>query len=152
MNNIRGASESDAVRIAEIEQEVFDDPWSLRSISMYCSPDTDSNYTAWVVETDGCVVAYLLFSSVLVEGSIDRIAVVPEARRRGTARRLMTQAIEYACTRGITDIWLEVAENNEKALTLYELSGFVAISRRKGYYQGPENLDAIVMQRKVGVS
>ena len=53
-------------------------------------------------------------------GWIGGIAVVPEARRRGTGRRLMEAVLEVAPP----TVTLEVLEQNEPAIRLYEELGF----------------------------
>jgi ribosomal protein S18 acetylase RimI-like enzyme len=53
-------------------------------------------------------------------GWIGGIAVVPEARRRGTGRRLMGAVLELAPP----TVTLEVLEQNEPAIRLYEALGF----------------------------
>ena len=60
-------NEEDAVRIAELEQAVFPDPWSLKSLQETLVQRQYVNLGAW---KDGNLVGYLLFSYVLDEGEI----------------------------------------------------------------------------------
>ncbi len=76
---------------------------------------------------------------------LDRIATMPEARRRGVGRGLLTQLTDHAARRGARRMLLEVAVDNAGALDLYARFGFTEIHRRRGYYPG--GIDAVVMQR-----
>jgi ribosomal protein S18 acetylase RimI-like enzyme len=55
---------------------------------------------------------------------IANVAVQPAFRRRGIAYQLTAQAIEHARQRGAAFVWLQVRENNEAAIRLYQMLGF----------------------------
>jgi ribosomal protein S18 acetylase RimI-like enzyme len=57
-------------------------------------------------------------------GWIGGIGVVPAARRRGLARALMEAVLDAARERGLSEIRLEVLEQNEAAYRLYDALGF----------------------------
>jgi N-acetylglutamate synthase-like GNAT family acetyltransferase len=57
-------------------------------------------------------------------GWIGGIGVVPAARRRGVAERLMRALLDEARERGIRAVTLEVLEENDPAYRLYEKLGF----------------------------
>jgi len=65
----------------------------------------------------GCIVDSTLH--------ISRLAVRPELRRQGTARRLLAALAAWARDRGARDAVLQVAVHNEAAVRLYEGLGFV---------------------------
>lgn len=50
--------------------------------------------------------------------------VVPEHRRRGLARRMLAELVEWGGEKGATTVWLHVEADNEPALALYEGVGF----------------------------
>jgi hypothetical protein len=52
------------------------------------------------------------------------MGVAPEARRRGAGRALMVGLVEQARLRAVTEVGLEVLEQNAPAITLYEALGF----------------------------
>jgi ribosomal protein S18 acetylase RimI-like enzyme len=60
------------------------------------------------------------------------MGLLPEYRRQGLGRRLVTQAIRASREAGIERIELEVFASNEPAIALYQASGFVTegIKRR----------------------
>ncbi|MEM6932202.1 MAG: GNAT family N-acetyltransferase [Pseudomonadota bacterium] len=85
----------------------------------------------------------------LDEAEILNLGVVPPARRKGLATRLLAKAEHEAAQLGVRKLFLEVAYDNEAALTLYDRNGFEQVGRRKGYYLRPDGsrADALVMQK-----
>jgi ribosomal protein S18 acetylase RimI-like enzyme len=61
------------------------------------------------------------------EAWIGGIGVVPSARRQGVAETLMGALHEEARARGVTQVWLEVIEQNESAFRLYEKLGYEVV-------------------------
>ena len=82
----------------------------------------------------GDASSFCLIRSVLDEAEVLTIATVAAMRRRGFARSLLQRAEARAKERGATKIFLEVAEDNEAAITLYTSSGYSQVGRRSGYY------------------
>lgn len=78
--------------------------------------------------------ALLLARSVLDECEILTIAVRPEARRQGLARRLLAQLIADRQAAAVARIFLEVDADNVAAIGLYRSLGFETIGTRADYY------------------
>ena len=76
------------------------------------------------------------------------VAVLPEARRRGCATRLLLQAKRECEAAGVKKLFLEVRKDNATALRFYERQGFERVGERQGYYSNPLG-DAVVMAHKV---
>ena len=85
----------------------------------------------------------------LIDDVVDLLRVMVDARWRriGVASDLMRAGILFATSHGCRRILLEVRDDNQMAITLYEGFGFTVIDTRKNYY-GP-GLDALVMQHEV---
>ncbi|WP_328990969.1 GNAT family N-acetyltransferase [Kribbella sp. NBC_01245] len=101
-----------------------------------------------LVADEGAVVGYVvLLVPPAAEDPVDltRIAVVPAERRTGIGAQLTTAAL--AAVPGRT-VLLEVAEGNEHARRLYAAHGFVEISRRRGYYPGPQDALILSLEQK----
>jgi len=81
------------------------------------------------------------------EAELLRIAVAPEARRQGLARRLLEASDTILCRQKISELHLEVRTSNEAARTLYEAQGWLFLNIRKAYYRDGE--DAAVYARKL---
>jgi len=123
--------------VAALERAIFSDPWPEDMLLRMRDRIT-------VAAEGGTVAGYLVFSSVLDEGSVDNIAVAPAFRRQGIAAQLLAGAIEKARAAGIAFITLEVRASNAPAVALYERFGFREVGRRRGYYEQPR-ADAILM-------
>ena len=124
--------------IAALETICFPaDPWPEDLIERWLG-----RYT--VALDDGAVLGFLVLSSVLDEGSVDNVAVAPEARRRGVADALVADAVRRAKERELSFLTLEVRASNTPAVRLYEKHGFREVGRRKNYYEKPRE-DAILM-------
>ena len=137
---IRQADENNIAEIAAIEAECFSDPWPADMIARLLPRFTVA------ADDGGAVMGYLALSTVLDEGNIDNIAVAPACRRRGAADDLVSDALARGRGMGLAFITLEVRASNLPALRLYEKHGFLAVGRRKNYYERPRE-DAILMTK-----
>ena len=130
----------DIEQISQMEQSYFGQPWSESSIASYAEK---GNTVFIVARREGTVVGYIAVLCILDEGNLVSIAVHDDYREMGIATELLDIASEMAMDRGVTSIHLEVREQNEKAIRLYEKEGFMQIGRRKSFYRNPEE-DAIL--------
>jgi ribosomal-protein-alanine N-acetyltransferase len=137
---LRPATADDVAEVHALEVATFGvDAWSWDSVREEL---TGTRRTA-VVACDPEVVGYAVASTVtdpLDAADLQRIAVRPEHRRRGTARALLA-----AVTRGTDRVLLEVSAANTAALAFYADEGFTEIDRRPRYYR--DGSDAVVMER-----
>ena len=95
-------------------------------------------------------VGFILYRCAVDECEIITLCVRPENRRQRTARRLLSalEVILVGC--GVTNVFLEVEENNISALKLYEGAGYVRTGRRKNYYQNEAGRrDALLYRRQL---
>lgn len=140
---IRPARPADAPVLAALERECFGDPWSEASFrEALASPFCFGLIAASV---DGRAVGYLLGRDVAGSGEILNLAVAPAARRRGIARALLEEALDWFAERESAEVYLEVRESNGAAQALYRASGFEAVGRRGRYYRHPTE-DALVLR------
>lgn len=99
--------------------------WVFRTLQIFV-PMLKDALRGFVWEEDGQVVGSV---NVLRQGRTDQwtignVAVLPEYRRRGIARQLVEQSIEYAKGREAKTIILDVVAGNVPAYELYEKLGF----------------------------
>ena len=139
--DIRRAHPDDATAIAEMELNIFGDPWSKKDIFSYICSDTGMCFTAL---DNGELIAYIIGRKIPPEGEIYRIAVRPDKRQRGIGYRLLSFALKTERGSGVETVFLEVRESNIPARALYKAYGFEEISIRKNYYQNPTE-NAIIM-------
>lgn len=133
--------------LVTLEEACFSVPWSRRSfeaelegnqfsrVLMILHPDTGLK-----IKAIGYICAWIIFEEI----RFLNVAVHPEFRRQGLAKRLIGEALrlgrESGCCRGM----LEVRATNTAAKNLYEDFQFRAYSTRKSYYTNPTE-DAILM-------
>ena len=134
---IRIARQEDIPAIAMLETACFSDPWPEDFIVRRLEKTL-------VARKDGVFLGYAVLSSVLDEGSLDSIAVVPENRRQGVGDALLERAVQRAREKELAFVTLEVRAGNAAAIALYTKHGFAQAGRRTNYYERPRE-DAIVM-------
>ena len=139
--DIRKMIPDDAHTVAELEGEIFSDPWSEKDIFSYICMEGGMCYCAIA---DGKVVAYIIGRLVAPEGEIYRIATREGYRRRGIAYRLLDYAAKCERGKGLETLFLEVRSKNVAARNLYHSYGFRELGERKNYYSDPPD-NAVVM-------
>ncbi|MBD2185228.1 ribosomal protein S18-alanine N-acetyltransferase [Aerosakkonema funiforme] len=82
--------------------------------------------------------------AILDEAHITILAVHPNYRSQGFGMVLLTALLSSAKKRSLSRVTLEVAANNEIALSLYQKFGFQIAGRRRGYYQDTGE-DALIL-------
>ena len=92
-------------------------------------------------------MGFVLARVAAEDGEIIALGVLPEARRGGAGALLVEGAIEGAGGLGATALFLEVAEDNEAARSLYRSRGFFPVGRRPGYYRRPDGRIAALVMR-----
>ena len=93
---------------------------------------------------DGVIVGLGGYTAVLDEADILDVAVHPDYRRRGIARRLCEAILADAKKHGVMTVFLEVRQSNCPAISLYKSLGFTECGIRKNYYSSPKE-DAVLM-------
>ena len=124
-----------------IRDRCFSEYWSENLIRSGLDSRLD---TYFVYQDHDRILGYSIIRVLADEGEIQRIAVYPNYRRQGIARKLMDAMVSFSKTRGVRAIALEVRESNEGARKLYESYGFRQEAVRKGYYHSPQE-DAVIM-------
>ena len=102
-----------------------------------------------VGEEEHPTAGYLIYADPTDEAELHRVAVLPEYRRRGLARKLMAEMLQRTGQGSDVEtkhIFLEVRAGNVAALALYSACDFQEIDRRKNYYHDPDE-DAVIMKR-----
>lgn len=143
---VRELKVEDSAAVAEMEQQIFSDPWSEKSVM---ETGQQKQSVCFAAEKAGHLLGYLLAYHAADEAEIARIAVQKEARRQGAAGKLM-QALEHYCEEHkMEKLLLDVRESNEAARSFYTKNGFVEDGIRQGFYTNPSE-DAVLMSRQLG--
>lgn len=128
--------------VMAIENDTNRHPWSQNLFLGELRNPTGRIYN---VATDAHRV--LGFCGVMLiadEGHITTIAVAPDARRSGIAKRLLGRTIREAIDRRTAHLTLEVRVSNRPALEMYRRFGFAPGGVRPRYYTAPVE-DALIM-------
>lgn len=132
---------ADLDEVLAIERVSFPSAWSRDSYERELR-NTGSYY--FTVRCAGTLAGYAGMWVIVDEAHITTIAVRPEWRRQGLARRLLDLLIAFAEQSGAVRITLEVREHNDAARALYRKLGFQATGVLHGYY-GDTGENGIVM-------
>jgi len=139
---LRQGDLADIEAVYRLNRESFSEYWSRESLFSAL----ESGYDLLLCEADGQAVAYLLSLSVCDEIQVMQIAVSPNYRRQGIARRMT----EVLIVSGAAVVTLEVRAANQAARKLYAGLGFEEVGYRKNYY-APDisglRDDAVLMTR-----
>lgn len=162
----------DLADVAAMEQDMFSDAWSLETLTdtirysynhillistegdirpLVSEEDVADSFV--VGEEEQRIAGYLIYADPSDEAELHRIAILPEYRRRGLARKLMAElllrtghvSVEDSQVPNAKPIFLEVRAGNTAAIALYLANHFQEIDRRKNYYHNPDE-DAVVMR------
>ena len=131
---VREGAERDFAQVTQIQRECAEAAqWPVGDYSMFA---------LLIAEREGKVAGFCWWrQSANEEAELLNLGVSPEARRRGVA----TLLLRTLTWRAKGTIFLEVAENNCGAISLYTREGWTRIGTRSGYYA--PGINAIVMKK-----
>ncbi len=141
MYRICDASREHVGQLEELERQCFSLPWTKEQLE---SQLPDEQHCFLIALEEERVLGYVGMMHVLDEGYISNVAVSPDVRRRGIGDALVSGILERAKKLQLSFVTLEVRESNQGAIALYRKHGFMAVGRRKNYYEQPRE-DAILM-------
>jgi len=140
----------DIDQVLAIEQASFSMPWSRNLfLSEFRSPIISNLIVALADVSERTVFGFTVFWLVEDEMHILNLAVKPEFRRKGIARRLVLAALKRGHDKGAKRAFLEVRVSNVAAQKLYSNLGFSGIGVRRDYYDSPIE-DAVLMTLEEG--
>lgn len=133
----RLAARDDLARIVEIYNATIPsrrvtadtEPVTVASRVQWFEDHNPDRRPLWVVETEGCIAAWLSFSSFYGRPAYSRTAelsvyVHESFRHRGLGSYLLTQAISQAPSLELDTLLGFIFAHNEPSLSLFEKSGF----------------------------
>jgi len=139
-----------AGEVAELHRRLFDPPWDEASIKALLEHPASTSLLA-VAGDPKSIKGFVIAQLAADEAEILSIAVSPDWRRSGLGTMLV-EGLARASKRGeAARIFLEVAEDNEAARSLYRKTGFAEVGRRKSYYHRAEgkSVDALILELKL---
>lgn len=123
---------ADAVRI---DVSAFGDEWALDDIAFRNSCHATQTFHVRGVRRRSANLAlrpvgYCLTGASEDASYLQRLAVVPAARRRGAAATLLADAADWARNRGARCMYVNTDVDNRAALSLYRRWGFESVGYR----------------------
>jgi ribosomal protein S18 acetylase RimI-like enzyme len=115
---------SDLLAIAELDRTAFGDPWGNDVRSLGDITAATPRHQARVVEGPDGLEAFAISGQSGRYGYLQRLAVHPDARRRGHARHLVGGALHWMERRGASTALVNTGVDNDAALDLYRSLGF----------------------------
>lgn len=126
--------------IAVIEKHCFKTPWTDEQIR------SSDNTVFFLAKEENKPIGYAGMYTVLDEGYVTNIGVMPLHRRKGIGKKLLESLIEFSNDSNLAFLSLEVRPSNLPAIKLYESFGFVSEGLRKNFYSNPRE-DGLIMTR-----
>lgn len=121
----------------------FDDFWSPENLKSELQAE-NREYVV-VKDKEGLIVGFAGIILSVDDAEITNIVTKKDKRRQGIGSILINELIKISKEKGKDNISLEVNEENEYAIKLYEKNGFEVVGRRKNYYNNKN--DAIIMTK-----
>jgi ribosomal-protein-alanine N-acetyltransferase len=147
-------TEHDLLEVVEIEESCGLSRWGWEAYHAELAQARNSvMLVALLREGSECssmqrVKGFIAARLVADELHINNVAVRPDYRRAGVARKLLETALNEGARRGARTAFLEVRAGNHPAQALYARCGFKATGRRPDYYTHPLE-DALVMRLEI---
>lgn len=133
-------AEGDAHHRKDLPQVFREPDGSVRTREFISAILSDENATLLVADHDGQIIGlvHILLRetpdiSVMVPrryAVIDNLVVAKRFRRSGVGQLLMQKAHQWAVSRGVVEVELNVWEFNQGAIAFYEKLGYTTASRR----------------------
>lgn len=139
----------DAAAIATLHAVLFPTAWECDAIQALIEHPAS---LALVATRPGRIVVGFIIAQIAAdEAEILTIGVAPDYQRHGIGRQLVEGAARSATRSEARRLFLDVADSNAAARSLYASCGFAEIGRRKAYYALPGGAreDALQLARNL---
>ena len=142
---VRRLAYGDLPGVLSIERRSFPAPWSLAMFVLELSKPSGICLAA---DTGDGLAGYLVCSRYADIWHVMNVAVDPERRREGIGRRLLSEAVRIACSRGCHAVWLDTSSRS--TLDFYLSLGFTAFGTLSNVESGkPAQHRRWFLQRRI---
>jgi len=120
---LRPMNIDDLPRVAEVDATAFETLWQ-NSLSALSRAFSQALYAS-VAENERSVLGYQLSTGNRFGAHLARLAVRPEAQKRGIASALISDLMDHVChDENLSRVTVNTQSDNSTSLTLYERIGF----------------------------
>ena len=127
-------SQLDAIVSIELDSSSY--PWSRTQLKESIRNPNNLCYSATY---EGDIIGYLIVMLAGETADILNIGINPNYQRKGYGSLLINYLFKELKNRLIEELFLEVRESNQSAISFYLNQGFKEISIRKNYYKSNSN-------------
>lgn len=138
---IEKMSEEHIPSLVELEKICFSVPWTENGFAEELENDFARFFVA---ELNGGIAGYIGSHNILGEVYITNVAVFPDYRGKGIAKKLIKKILDLSYEEKADFVTLEVRKSNVSAINLYKNTGFETVGERKKFYSSPTE-DALLM-------
>ncbi len=140
--NITALTPLDCVNAAQLHQQSFFKGWERTVFHEFLRTPLTFGLK---IEDDDILVAYLMWREILGEAEILTLVVAPSYRQKGYGSALLKALFATLKDKGIPKLFIEVAEDNEAAISFYTNHGFIFMGKRPHYYlrEGNTSISAL---------
>ncbi|MEE8365259.1 MAG: ribosomal protein S18-alanine N-acetyltransferase [Gammaproteobacteria bacterium] len=136
----------DVPRIINLENEVYEFPWSQR-IFRDC---IRVGYDCWLAIVHNEIVGHAVISVAAGESHMLNLSIAKQYQGKGYGKLFIYFLLDIARKKHAEIMMLEVRPSNTPAINCYNSSGFNEIGCRKDYYPAPEGKeDALLFARQI---
>ena len=148
MNNVgiyfNSASTNDIENIIEIMRGGYHKCWDE---NFFLNLIENKNSILYILKDKKGTVGFVAGTVSDRDCDIIMMVIDIKSRKKGFGSLLLCSTLSLLKAMGITNIYLEVAVNNIRAINLYEKNGFKKINTRQSYYKYNETMiDAALYQ------
>lgn len=122
----------DLEEIKNILQTDFNDFWNFE---IFKEELANNNSIYLILRYNNEIVCFGGIKIILDEANVMNIVTKKNKRNQGFAKAILNELIKISKEKKCTSITLEVRENNQPAIHLYETFGFKQVGKRKNYYK-----------------
>jgi ribosomal-protein-alanine N-acetyltransferase len=142
---------SDIGVVATLHARCFFDAWDAEMIGQVLDMPGAFGLVARRAGYDS-VVGFALARVAADECELLSLGVAPDLRAQGIGAGLLTASMERAMAASARWFFLEVARDNDSALSLYYGYGLIKVGQRPDYYQNKDGsrTDAYTLRRDIG--
>jgi ribosomal-protein-alanine N-acetyltransferase len=147
---VLAATAEHARYVADIHGALFEKAWDEESVRRLLEHPASIALVA-IAEPDRQPIGFVMAQLTADEMEILSVGVLQTQQRHGVGGLLVSSLIETAQRREAKRVFLDVAESNTAARSLYARLGFSEMGRRKDYYNHVDGTreDALLMVREV---
>ncbi len=147
----RSITAQDAFACAEIHAAAFNMGWSATEFENLASSQNVIAEGRFKSGSDS-MVGFVLSRVAAGEAELLTIAVDLQMRRKGIGRGMLERHIETLWQASVSAVFLEVAEDNAAAISLYDTFAFREIGHRPDYYRDKQGKSAHAKVMKLELS